>query len=101
MPRNKVSFDTVRKIGLEMSGVEEGTTYGSPALKLRGKLLTCLAIHKSAEPDSLAVRIDFDQREALMAADSEKYYLTYHYVDYPVVLVRLSRIKPDELRDLL
>ena len=102
MLRNKISFDTVRRIALGLPDVEESTTYGSPSLKVRGKLLTCLAIHKSAEPDSLAVSIDFDQREALMAADSEKkYYLTYHYVDYPVVLVRLSRIKPDELRDLL
>ena len=101
MPRNKINFDTVRKIGLELSGVEEGTMYGSPALKVRGKLLTCLAIHKSAEPDSLAVRIDFDQRSELIAADPDVYYLTDHYVNYPVVLVRLSRINPDALRDLL
>jgi hypothetical protein len=97
----KVTFDTVRRIGLELPHVEEGTTYGSPALKLRGKLLTCLAIHKSAEPDTLAVRIDFDQRAELMAADPDTYYLTGHYVNYPVVLVRLSRIHLDALRDLL
>ena len=101
MPRNKVNFDTVLRIGLGLPGVEEGTIYGSPALKVRGKLLTCLAVHKSAEPDSLAVRIYFDQRAALMAADPDVYYLTDHYVDYPVVLVRLSRISPDALRDLL
>ena len=101
MPRNKINFDTVRKIGLGMPGVEEGTTYGSPALKVRGKLLTCLPIHRSAEPDSLAVRIGFEQRDALMAANPDVYYLTDHYVDYPVVLVRLSRINLDALRDLL
>ena len=101
MPRNRISFDTVRKIGLGLSGVEEGTTYGSPALKVRGKLLACLAVHKSAEPDSLAVRIDFEQRAALLAAEPEIYYLTDHYDAYPVVLVRLSRINVDALRDLL
>ena len=39
--------------------------YGAPALKIKGKLLACIPTHKSAEPDSLAVRIDFDQRDAL------------------------------------
>ena len=101
MPRNKINFDTVRKIGLGLSGVEEGTTYGSPALKVRGKLLACLAIHKSAEPDTLAVRVAFDQRSELIAADPDVYYLTDHYVNYPVVLVRLSKIHTGALRDLL
>ena len=97
----KVTFDTVRKIGLALPDVEEGTMYGSPALKVRGKLLACLAIHKSAEPGSLAVRIDFDQRVGLLAEGPETYYLTDHYRNYPVVLVRLSRIRIDQLRDLL
>lgn len=100
MPRS-ITFETVRKIGLTLPDVEEGTTYGSPSLKVRGNLLTCLAIHRSAEPNSLAVRIDFEQRDELIAADPDTYYLTDHYVDYPVVLVRLSRIHMDALRDLL
>ena len=75
--------------------------YGSPALKVHGRLLTCLAIHKSAEPASLVVRTDFDERAALLAEEPETYYLTDHYVNHPVVLVRLSRIRADQLRDLL
>jgi hypothetical protein len=101
MPGKAMTFDAVRKIGLKLPHVEEGTTYGSPALKLRGRVLACMAIHKSAEPHSLVVRIDFDQREALLAEDPKTYYLTDHYVDYPAVLVRLSRVHPDALRDLL
>jgi hypothetical protein len=101
MPRTKITFDIVRKIGLALSDVEEGTMYGSPALKVRGGLLTCLALNKSAEPDSLVVAIDFDQRSGLLAEAPETYYVTDHYVDYPVVLVRLSQIQIDQLRDLL
>ena len=101
MARTKVTFDIVREIGLALPDVEQGTTYGSPALKVRGNLLTCLAIHKSAEPESLAVRIDFDQRAGLLADEPETYYLTDHYLNYPVVLVRLSQIRIDQLRDLL
>ena len=55
----------------------------------------------SAEPNTLAIRIDFDQRDELIAADPNTYYLTDHYVDYPCVLVRLARVPPDALPDLL
>jgi hypothetical protein len=101
VPKKPISFATVRKIGLALPDVEEGTTYGSPALKVGGKMFACMANHSSAEPHSLAIRIDFDQRQDLMAADPATYYLTDHYVDYPVVLVRLGRVHPDALPDLL
>src|SRR5579859_6113902 len=101
MPRKKIDFDTVRVIGLRLPGVEESTMYGSPALKIRGKLLACIPTHKSAEPHSLAVSIDFDRRAEFMAVAPDVYYLPDHYVNYPAVLVRLSRIHPDALRDLL
>ena len=60
-----------------------------------------MAINKSAEPDSLVVRVDFDQRAELIAAEPEIYYVTDHYVDYSSVLVRLTRIRRDALEDLL
>ena len=101
MPRNKIDFDTVRKMGMALPGVAESTMYGSPALKIGKRLLACIAINKSAEPGSLAVRIPFDHREELLATAPDVYYLTDHYVNYPVVLVRMSRIHPDALRDLL
>jgi hypothetical protein len=101
MPRKKVDFDTVREIALGLSEVEVSTAYGSSALKVGGKLLACIPTNKSAEPDSLMVRIDFDRRTELIAADPDVYYVTDHYVNYPSMLVRLPRIHPDALRDLL
>lgn len=98
---DKVSFETVRKIGLQFPDVEESTTYGKPSLKVGGKMFVCMASHKSAEPDSLALRVDFEQRAELLAADPETYYITDHYKDYPAVLVRLPRVMPGVLRDLL
>ena len=101
MPRSTINFDTVRNIGLTLPGVEESTAYGFPALKVRGKLLACVPASRSAEPASLVVRVDFDDRAELLAADPDVYYLTDHYVGYNAVLVRLSRVNPDVLRDLL
>src|SRR5215475_14987893 len=96
-----VAFETVRKIALALPGVEETKTYGSPALKVHGKLMACIAVNRSAEPGSLMVRVDFDDRAELLAADPDVYYLTDHYAPYNAVLVRLSRVSPDVLRDLL
>ncbi len=101
MPKKRVTFDTVREIGLALPGVEEGTTHGTPALKVRGKMFTCIPSHKSAEPDSLAIRMDFVQRDELLANDPKTYYVKEHYVDYPIILVRLAQVHPDALRDLL
>jgi len=94
-------FELVRKLGLQLPQVEESTTFGKPSLKIYGKMFACMASHKSAEPDSLAVRTDFEQRAALLAEDPTIYYITDHYRDYPAVLVRLPQIRPDALRDLL
>ena len=99
MTNSTVTFDDVRNIGLELPGVEAST--GSAALKVNGKLLACIAVNRSAEPGSLMVRVDPDDRVELLAADPEVYYVTNHYVGYNAVLVRLSRVNPDVLRDLL
>jgi hypothetical protein len=97
----RITFDVVREIGLALPDVIEATTYGAPALKVHGRLLTCPAIHKSAEPHTLVVCVGFEERDELIDAEPGTYYLTDHYVNYPTVLVRLSRISRDALRDLL
>jgi hypothetical protein len=97
----KVSFETVRKVGLQLPDVEDCTTYGQPALKVAGAMFVCLPSHKSAEPDSIVVRTDFEQRAELLAAAPDIYYITPHYEGYSAVLVRMSRLTPDVLRDLL
>ncbi len=101
MAKSTITFDTVRELGLALPGVEESTAYGSPALKVHGKIMACIAINRSAEPGSLGVWVDFDDRAELLAADPDVYYVTDHYAPHSVVLVRLSRVKRDELRDLL
>jgi len=101
MPRRTIDFETVRKIGLALPGVDYSTMRGVPALKVQGKLLACTPLNRSAEPDSLAVRVDFDDRADLLAEQPDVYYVTDHYVAYNMVLVRLSRVGPDVLKDLL
>jgi len=95
-----INFDTVRKIGLALPGVEESTAYGAPALKVHGKLLACVPTHRAAT-GSLAVRVGLDDRAELLAAAPDVYYVTDHYLNYSAVLVRMSRVTTDVLHDLL
>ena len=92
-----VTFATVRQIAQTLPGAEEGTSYGTPAFKVKGKLFARL--HQDGE--SLVVGVDFDEREEMMNAAPEKFYITDHYRNYPWMLVRMSKVRPDELRDLL
>src|SRR5688572_113165 len=95
------SFKTVESIARALPEVEVTTSWGQPSLKVRGRMLACMASHKSAEPNSLVVMMEFADRDALLEDDPDTYYLKEHYVNYPCVLVRLSRIHADALRDLI
>jgi hypothetical protein len=95
-------FEAVRRVGCALPDVEATTKYdGSPVLKVGGCFMAGLAMHRSAESGTLVVRTGFEQREGLVADAPETYYLTEYYRKHPVVLVRLSAISHDALRDLL
>jgi hypothetical protein len=101
MRKTAVDFEAVRALAREFPDLQESTMYGSPAVKLGKRLVACLPIHPSAEPASLAVRTDFEQRAAFLTDDPGTFYVTDHYVNHPVVLVRLARVRHDQVRDLL
>src|SRR5437868_9791881 len=92
-----VTFDTVRRIAQTLPGAEESTSYGTPAFKVKGKLFA----RQHQDGESLVVGVDFEAREEMMSAAPEKFYITDHYLNYPWMLVRLSKVTPAELRDLL
>lgn len=95
-------FETVRAVGLRLPDVESATRYdGSPLLKVGGSFMAGLATHPSAEPATLVVRADADERELLIEDAPQTYYVTDYYRKYPVVLARLARLDRDSLRDLL
>ena len=92
-----ITFETVRQLALALPGAEEGTSYGTPAFKVRGKLF--VRLHQNG--DSIVVRIDKSERAMRMSADPKACYITDHYLNYPLMLVRFSCVYLDDLRDLL
>jgi len=80
-----------------LPGVEDGTSYGTRALKVQGKFLLRL----KEDGESVAIRTEFPVREALMQEDPEMFYITDHYLNYPAMLVRLATVDPVKLRRLI
>ena len=96
------NFDVVQSVGLSLPGVEAAIKYdGSPVLKVGGCFMAGLATHPSAEPDSLVVRVELEEREWLLADAPDIYYVTDYYQRHPIVLARLSRLDRAALHDLL
>ena len=85
-------------IALELPGVEEETSYGTPALKVKNKFLARL---RTEAEGALAIRCDFLDRQILLQADPRTFFITDHYLNYPMILVHLKRIRVRELRDLI
>ena len=85
-----MTFDEVRQIALAWPEVEDGTSYGTPALKVRKKLLARLR----EDGDSLVMPgVPQDERDMLVERAPKVFYFTDHYRDYPMVLIRLSKAK--------
>ena len=91
----------LREIALQLPDVEDGSTERGVAFRARGRLLVCAAIHDSAEPGSLVVRIGVEQRARLLEAYPDALYLPDHYAKHPAVLARLERLDRESLRDIL
>lgn len=92
------TWEDVVELGTRLPGVEVGTSFRTPALRVRGKGMCRLR----SNPDALVLRVsDLGEREALLQGQPEVFFSTPHYDGYPYVLVRLQLVDPVELGELL
>jgi len=91
------TFEDVPALARDLPGAEESTSYGTPALKVRKKLFARLR----EEGDVLVVKVDRDERAALIESEPDVYFVTTHYENYGYVLVRLEAVERDQLREIL
>jgi hypothetical protein len=91
------TYETVRQLGRELPDVEESTSYGTPALKVKKKLMVRL----KEDGTTVVLLVGFDQRDILMQIDPETFYITDHYRGYPSVLAKLPRLNKRQLRDVM
>lgn len=89
--------DDVRRLALALPETSEKPCYGTPGFYVRKKLFARLR----DDGETLVVKADMGERELLMAAEPETFFITDHYRDVPYVLVRLAAIDAGELREVL
>ena len=97
-----ITFEDVKAVALRLPDVEASIKYdGSTVLKAGGSFMAGIASDESAEADTLVVRCELDDRELLLEDAPGTYYVTDYYAKYPLVLVRMSELTEDAVRDLL
>jgi len=94
---SKVTFQAVAAIACKLPEVEISKSYGTPSLKVRGKMLARLL----EDGEVLVLRTELLDRQVLMQADPDTFFITDHYTNYPLVLMRLDKVARAALPDLL
>jgi hypothetical protein len=95
--KSGVTWETIHEIASKLPGAEEGTSYGTPAFRVRGKLF--VRLHQDG--DCVVVPIDFEERTMRMQADPHAFFITDHYLRYPYMLVRFGAVGKIVMRELL
>lgn len=81
-------------LSLELPGVEETTSWGEPTLKAHGKLWVWWSPHE----DAPVFKVPMEEREVLVAASPQEFFVTPHFQGHPLVLVRPERLDLDWAR---
>lgn len=80
------SWEEVAAFGLSFPDTEMSTSYGRPAVKVRGKAF----LYPGREEGSFAVAAPLPEKELLMETDPDSFWETDHYRGWPAVLVRFG-----------
>ena len=92
-----MTWAELRALGLALPGVEEATSYGTPALKIRGKLL--VRLHETGA--DVVLHAAHAEKELLLEADPDRFHQTSHYEGWPALLARLAPADPAQITAML
>ena len=84
-------------LSLNLPGVTETTSWGQPCLKAHGKLWAWWSPHE----DAPVFKISIEEREMLIEAEPETFFVTPHYAGHRLILGRPARCDPDWARAML
>jgi len=92
-----LTWDSFKALARTYPEVEEGLSWGTPGLKVRGKMLARLR----EDGETIVIRIDMDQRAVMIEANPEAFFFTDHYANYPAMLIRLVAAREGDVVDLI
>jgi hypothetical protein len=83
----------VRRIALSLPGAEESTSYGQPCFKVNGRPF----VNVGRVEGAIVTRAPDEERDLLIQARPDAYFVTPHYLGWEAVLVRLDAVDDDDL----
>jgi len=86
------AFERLKHAAEGLSGVVEGTSYGTPALKVGKKMLA-----RMKDAATVVLPCPLEEKEVLIEAAPAVYFETDHYKGWPLVLARMNAIGDEEL----
>lgn len=91
--KRRMNWERLKALGLGLNfpGVELTTSWGEPVLKAHGKLWVWWSPHE----DAPVFKVPFEEREVLLAAAPDEFYITPHYKGHQLVLVRPEKLNLD------
>jgi hypothetical protein len=92
-----LTFAQVVKRARTLPGIEASTSYGTPAIKVKGKFLGRLR----EDGETMVIKTPFVVRDHLMHAQPNVFFITDHYREYPSVLIRLAAADADQVHELV
>lgn len=92
-----MTWDEVCRFVATLPGAEVDPQGENPAIRVRGRVMARLR----RDGESMMVKTDPGEREALLAEQPETFFTTPHYDGFPGVLVHLAGVSPRQLRELL
>ena len=82
---------------MALPGAEESTSYGRPAVKVRGKAF----VYPGREAGSFAISSPLEEKEMLIETDPDTFWETAHYRGWPAVLVRFGSADRERIEAII
>ncbi|TXC72779.1 hypothetical protein FSB78_05615 [Sphingomonas ginsenosidivorax] len=87
-------WDAVAAFALSLPETEVSTSYGQPAVKVRGKMF----VSTGHEAGSFHVRSTHEEKALLIETDPATFWQTPHYETWPGLLVRYASGDAERIR---
>ena len=94
-----VSARQLRELALGLPGAEERETWGHPTFRVRDKIFVSMS--EDDDGARATVKATPEEQEALVGGDPETYGVASHVGRFGWTTIRLDRVEPDELRELV
>ena len=88
-------WEKVKAIALQLPGTHEKPCHGTPAMYVGKKLFARL------REDDESLAIYNNERDIWMAKNPNVFFITDHYLNYPMLLIHLSKVSKADLKTLL